>query len=256
MYDIQKANILKRVSAWILDIILLGILAVGFAWLVSDLVDYDVKTERLAQLQDHYAAKHNITTIYTQVELSQLPEEERLAYEAALEAANEDMAKDEEVMALYSQAIQLTVIMTTSGVLLAVLVLEFGVPLLLGNGQTVGKKVFSLAVMRSHGVKVNGVCLFIRSVLGKCTVELLIPLLCAVMFFLGLTGLFAIIVVSLLLIVQCVLLISTPNKALIHDLMADTVVVDMSSQMIFESEQDRLEYQQRQAAEKAARQAY
>lgn len=256
MYDIQKASILKRVSAWILDVILLSILISGFAWVISDAVNLDVKGERIEQLKDHYAAKYNITTIYTQAQLETLPEEERLAYEAAKTAAEEEMAKDAELMELLGLYIQLVVIMTSLSTLFAVLILDFAVPMLFGNGQTVGKKIFGLAVIRNHGVKINGVCLFIRSILGKCTVEIMIPLLCVVMFFLGMTGLFAVLVVAILLLVQLVLLIVTRNNALIHDIMADTVVVEMASQMIFQSEQERLEYQQREAAEKAARQAY
>lgn len=256
MYDIQKASILKRVSAWILDIILLSILVTGFAWVISDIADLDAKIVRIEELKDHYVDKHNITTIYTQEQLAELTEEERLAYEAAVAAAEKEIAEDAELMELYSLYIQTVIMMAGLSVFFATLLLEFCVPLLFGNGQTVGKKIFSIAVMRSHGVKINGVCLFIRSILGKCTVELLVPMMCVIMLYLGLTGVFAVTVVNILLLVELVLVISNRNNALIHDIMADTVVVDMASQMIFASEEERLEYQQREAAEKASRQVY
>ena len=47
MYDIQKASILKRVSAWILDVILLAVLTVGCAWVFSDIVGYDDQQAQL-----------------------------------------------------------------------------------------------------------------------------------------------------------------------------------------------------------------
>ena len=40
-FDIQKANTLKRVSAFILDFILLCVLAVGFAAFISWVSDFD-----------------------------------------------------------------------------------------------------------------------------------------------------------------------------------------------------------------------
>ena len=35
MFDLQKASMLKRASAWLLDVILLSVLATGFALLLS-----------------------------------------------------------------------------------------------------------------------------------------------------------------------------------------------------------------------------
>jgi len=48
----------------------------------------------------------------------------------------------------------------------------------------------------------------------------------------------------------------TRNNSAIHDLLAGTVVVDMSSQTIFRSTEELIAYKKRVAAERAARQVY
>ena len=46
-------------------------------------------------------------------------------------------------------------------------------------------------------------------------------------------------------------IIYTPTNSTIHDLLCDTVVVDIASQEIFETEEELLEHKKRLAAEKA-----
>ena len=52
IYDIQKANVWKRISAYIFDIILIGLAAVGFAFLFSNLLGYDSYASDLSALYD------------------------------------------------------------------------------------------------------------------------------------------------------------------------------------------------------------
>ena len=59
-----------------------------------------------------------------------------------------------------------------------------------------------------------------------------------------------------ILLLQVILYFATRTHSPIHDLMAGTVVVDTASQRIFASDEDRIEYFKRVAAEKAERQAY
>ena len=51
IYDLQKASIGKRLSAFILDVILFAILAVGAAAIVSEALNYDYYADRLEQIQ-------------------------------------------------------------------------------------------------------------------------------------------------------------------------------------------------------------
>ncbi|MBQ2142480.1 MAG: RDD family protein, partial [Alistipes sp.] len=106
-------------------------------------------------------------------------EEERAQYDAALAA----FAEDREAGYLYSLLINLTLVIITFGILLSDLILELIVPLLFGNGQTLGKKIFSLGLMRNDGVKLNAMQLFARTLLGKFTIETMIPVYVLIMLF-------------------------------------------------------------------------
>ena len=47
VHDIQKASFWKRISAYIFDMIMLVIVAVGIAFLLSTLLGYDSYSDRL-----------------------------------------------------------------------------------------------------------------------------------------------------------------------------------------------------------------
>jgi uncharacterized RDD family membrane protein YckC len=152
--------------------------------------------------------------------------------------------------------INLTLTVVSVGILLSYLVLEFAVPMLLKNGQTVGKKIFGLGVMRVHGVKMNGVAMFIRTFLGKYTLETMIPVLVVIMLLFNMTGLMGTLLVLGIGLTQIIMMIVTRTNSTIHDMLADCVVVDLSSQMIFDTEEELLDYKKRMSAENAARESY
>jgi len=159
-------------------------------------------------------------------------------------------------MADYNMMLNLTLVILTLAVLLAVLALEWLVPLKLGNGQTLGKKIFSLCLIRSDGVRMNNMQLFTRSILGKYTVETMIPLLIILMIFWGTMGVAGTTILMALFSVQLGCVLFTRNHSAIHDLMAGTVVADYSSQTIFKTTEDLIAYQKRVAADRAARATY
>jgi uncharacterized RDD family membrane protein YckC len=130
------------------------------------------------------------------------------------------------------------------------------VPLFLKNGQTLGKKIFGIAVMHVDGIKISNIQLFARSVLGKFAIELMIPLSIVLMIAFNSIGLMGIVVLAGILIIEVISLISTRTNSLIHDLLAGTVTVDMASQRIFENSEQLLEYKKKIQADIAARADY
>lgn len=245
MYDLQKANMWKRISAALFDLILLGIIIVGLALLLSTVLGYDGYAARLEEISNSYVAEYDVDLDISREELEALSEEDRARYEAADEA----FVADSDANYVYGMIVNLTFIIVTFSILIAYLLLEFLVPLLFGNGQTVGKKVFGIAVMRQDGVKLSPILLFARTVLGKCTVETMVPMFIIVMIYLGLMGSFGTIVILALLLLQIVLLIVTKARTPIHDILAHTVCVDFASQMIFDTPEALLEYKKRIHAE-------
>ena len=60
MYELQKASLLKRASAYLLDIILVAVLSVGFGLLISTIVGYDDYHEEWMTAQDEYQKNYGI----------------------------------------------------------------------------------------------------------------------------------------------------------------------------------------------------
>lgn len=250
--DIQKAGLWKRIAAGILDLILIMILATGTGWGISAILDYDSYSSRLQQVYDSYAAEYGIDPEISGEAFDALSAEEQEIYRVADEA----IGKDENAIYLYNMVINMMLLIVTGGILVAFLVLELLVPLLLGNGQTVGKKVFSLCLVRNDGVKLNNVQLFARTVLGKFAVETMILVYVVIMIAFRVANIVSILLAAAVLITQCVSIIVTRHNCLLHDLMVGTVVVDYGSQKIFKSTEDLIAYQKKIAAERAARQTY
>lgn len=250
--DIQKASMWKRISAFLFDGIFLGILIVAFAYLLSALLGYDGYSQQLEEAYDRYETQYGIQFDISQEEYLTLPDEQQASYDEAYAA----LTADEAVLYTYNIVVNMTLLITTMGILLAYLVLEFLVPVLLGNGQTLGKKIFSIAVVRTDMVKANTLQLFARTLLGKFTVETMIPVYVLIMLYFNTVGIGGTLLLGVLLLVQIILLAVTRNRYVIHDLIAGTVVVDFASQRIFRSTEDLIAYKNEVHAQYVARQDY
>ncbi len=250
--DLQKASIWKRVSAYLFDVIILGIVVVGIAFILSSVLNYDKYSQALDEAYDSYETQYGITFELTQEEFAAMTEEERAQYDRAYEA----LIADDEAMFAYNMVINLALLILTISILIAHIVLEYIVPLLLKNGQTLGKKIFGLCVMRTDCVKLTTLQLFVRSILGKYTVETMVPVLILVMLYFGTVGLTGTLVLGLILLLQIIVIGVTKTNSAIHDLLSGTVVVDYHSQKIFDTTDELIEYKKILAAERAARQSY
>ena len=251
-HDIQKAGLWKRIAAGVLDGILLSILAVGVAFLLGAFLGYDGYNTTLNESYAYYEEQYGISFQITGEEYQALPPQDQAVYDEAYDA----LIQDEEAMKAYNMVLNLSLLITTVGILGACLVLEFGLPLIFGNGQTVGKKVFGLGVVRVDGVRTTPVQLFVRTVLGKFTIETMIPVYVVLMIFFNVTGLGGTLLLGALLVAQILIMALTANNSLIHDLLAGTVVVDVASQMIFRDTQDLINYKTKLSREQANRQNY
>lgn len=246
MLDIQKASILKRVSAWILDVILLATLAVGAAWGITSALGYDGYADKVDEKLEYYEELYGVDSDITQEEFDKLSDEEKALYEAA----NKAVSEDEELKYLYSMMFNLTLITVTFALLIAYLILEFTVPLIFGNGQTVGKKVFGIGIIRRDGIRVSVFMMFVRTLLGKFTVETMIPALLLIMSYFGIIGFEGLIIIVALIFVQLVMLIATKDRSVIHDKLAQSTAIDLASQMIFESVEELTAYKNKLHEEK------
>ena len=245
MYDFQKADVWKRISAWLFDFIIIGIVIVGVAWGLSALLKYDAHWANLEACYDEYEVEYGIDLNISEQERAELSEEELAKYKEA----GDKMQTDMKIRTVYSVIVNLILTITAISILLGYFIVEFIIPLALGNGQTLGKKIFGVGVMRVDGVKVTPFIMFVRSVLGKCTLETLVPVFIIIMIILGVTGVVGLAVLAALILSQIVLVFATKGHTPVHDMLAQTVTVDMASQMIFDTPEELLAYKQRIHAE-------
>lgn len=250
--DLQKASLLKRAAAFMLDFILLTIVITGAAFALSAILDYDSYSEKLQNIYDEYEAEFGIDLDISAEEFSALPEEEQKKYEDV----NRLMNENEEAIEAYNMTVNLALVITSLSILVAYLSLELAVPLWLKNGQTVGKKVFGIGLVRQDGVRITPFMLFVRTLLGKCTVESMIPAYVLILILFGNLGMTGTVLLAGGAILQIALVATSRTNSAIHDMMAATVAVDLNSQMIFESEEELLAYKNKLHAENAAREKY
>ena len=76
IFDLRKAGLLKRIPAWILDAILISILAVFGAWALSSLLNYDSYQLTLSAASEKYASEYGITRELAYTEPSLLTQEQ------------------------------------------------------------------------------------------------------------------------------------------------------------------------------------
>ena len=249
IYDLQKASILKRISAGLLDFILTLVIATGLFFLLSSIFNYDSLVD---ELDDHYERYEEIYGIdFKELTLEQVEnftEEELSKYkEAELK-----FSKDEAVITTLSKIINTTLLMLTLGIFIALLITEFLIPVILKNGQTIGKKMFGICLMMDNGVKVKTLPLFVRTILGKFTIETMFLVYTLILLYFGQVNLIILFITAAILIANILMIIISPKNTLIHDAMSYIVVVDKTTQMIFNTEEELIKYKN-DLAEKNAR---
>ncbi len=265
VYDLQKASLLKRISAALFDFVVMTVIVTGCMFLLSAITGYDNYSQgledRLTSIQEKYnveelGKEHGITFNQYQYmlddERQQLPEELRDAYNAC----NEEMNTDKEAIKLYETIMSLSLMIVSLSLLIGFVLLEFVVPLIFKNGQTLGKKIFSIAVVQSDCVRIPTKTLFIRTVLGKYTIETMVPALMLLCLLFGYTPLIPIVIIVGILLIQLILLVTSKTNSLIHDSLSATVVVDFMSQMIFDSAKAKEEFLLRIHEEEVAKADY
>ena len=233
---------------------------------MSAIFGYTKHFDQLESYQLQYTEQYGIKTIISNEEYENLPQEEKDkyisndAYEQLPQeekdkytAADEAFSKDKNVIKTIHKLFYLTFAIVSVSLFFSYLIIYFIIPLFFKNGQTLGKKVFGLAVMRSNCVKVSNPVLFVRAILGQYTIEAMVPALLIIMILFGVLGFAGTLTLILLAILEIVVICITKTRSSIHDLLSDTVVVDYASQQIFDSQEALIEYKQQQHAEEVAK---
>lgn len=252
-FELQRADFWKRISAFLFDIMMILIVVVSAALILSAIFKYDKYVDVVERVENEYAQKYGINPDITQEEFAALSEEEKAVYYACDEARQEDPR----LIASYGMLSSLKFAIPSVSILIAYLILEFAVPIFFKNGQTLGKKAFGIGIMHTNGVRMRGQAHFIRSVIGKCLIEMLVPFYFVMMVLNGRLGpILGLVMIGLMLVLQIFAVASTKTRSSIHDLISDTVVVDLASQMVFDTYDDLMAYKTRIHEEEANKKEY
>ena len=270
MFELKKIGFIRRASALLLDAILLAVLATGFIWIISLICNFTGAEQTMrdywAQL-DEYRVEYfpdiaeNYHFQYIESENGNYkiidPDGKASDENALLGALYEDKDRSERMQEAYeaheklpadnivnkqvSLVLNMLFMMVSIGVLLSYMVLEFVLPIIFKNGQTVGKKVFSICLVKPNCVKIPTIALFARTVLGKFAIETMFPILLLFLLLFGGLGWLAIVLLAAITLLNVILFFATKNRTPIHDLLSSTVAVDMKLQMIYQSEEELAE---------------
>ena len=269
MFELRKIGIVRRASALLLDAILLAVLTTGFMFIISLICNYshqeelanqyfaewdDFRKEYIADIAEYYGFVYEESEDGYSVTNS---DGKAATLDEVMDKLAQSEGNDEEMAEIYAAYLSLTPVSTVNkqynyvysllfmmvslGIFLAYIVLEFVIPIILKNGQTVGKKVFEIALVRNDCVKITTLALFARTLLGKFAIETMFPVLLVFMFLFGGLGPLAVILFAAITILNIVLFFATKYRTPIHDMLAGTVAVDMKLQMIFESEEELIQ---------------
>ena len=262
IYDLQKASLWKRASAFLFDLMIMMVIVVGIAALLSAALGVDTHLARIEQekasiisrIEAEYEREHGVSC---KLDLSLGYEDMSEGQKEIYHKVDEELGKNENVQAAAFLLLNFTLVICLISTFAAYAVMEFVLPVwVFKNGQTLGKKLFGLGVIRTSSVKASPFVLFVRMLFGKYTIETVLPMFVLIMMFFGIVGIVGPIVILGLVVLEIVALCATHTNSAIHDLISDTAVVELSTQMVFESEQALIDYKKKLHEENVANSPY
>ena len=230
----NKAPLSKRASAFVIDGILLLALAAAMAYVLALAFGYSQYSKTYTEGIERHAAEYNVQfdTVVSQADYDALSDEQKISYEAAVEAIN----NDEEILEALSGMVRLIFIIAALSFFLAFMILEFILPLVFKEGRTLGKKAFGLSVIKKDTSDLSIISLLVRTFVGKYLIETMIPVLLIIITIFNAIGLmsgpgiigFAIILI--IVITNVALVFTSKTGSMIHDFVSDSMVVCEDSQ--------------------------
>lgn len=224
-YDFQKAGMGKRLCAWLLDGVFVIVLVAAIASLLASAMGFDEYSTQVNDAYGRYEAEYGVSFDASQEEYLTWTEEEQQAFDKAYQA----LIDDQEAMYAYNMMVSLSMAIAGISVFVAVMGVEFVVPVLFKEGRTLGKRLFGVCVIGAGGRKITTLQLLVRALLGKFAVGTMIPVFLVLMVFWGIMGLGGILIMLVLLLAQLVIPFASRRNAALHDLFAGTVVADHAS---------------------------
>lgn len=159
----------------------------------------------------------------------------KLVQSKYVEAIQEEFNNLPNVKKAGAMHIMISAISYLSSFLIGGIITYLILPLILKNGQTLGKKVFKLGLANADGYKFDNKRLIMRFVPFAVVTISMIFLIEANMYI-------ALTIVTTLLLVSFAFSMSSPKRMALHDFTAQTLVVDLKASTLFENAGDEETY--------------
>ena len=195
---------INRAAALILDAVLLLVLFTGILYIISLIADFDA---HYALLQEEYKKVGYLIFDPESKEFVTITMDNP-NYNHVIDLINENEVLLTELAFVNRFSVNAPLI----GIAISLFVLEFIVPLILKNGQTIGMKFFKIALISKNNLAITNTQLFARCVIGKIAILGVIPVLSLLYIFLNAGGgLFGTSLLLIVIIVQIVMLVKNDN---------------------------------------------
>lgn len=265
IYEIRRAKVFKRIAAFIFDALIFLILWSGIFILSETLsTGYQATTKIYAEKCFEHNLSHEIEledgtkgyqvwtlTDFLKSEYAptncRIPEDSDMSkleisedcsksYDDFMAKNNEAFGKDKEAIKAYSDLLIYRLSFYSIATLLSILILNFAVPMLFKNGQTIGKKIIHIAVLSNNGIRIKNWQIFARAVLGVFAIEIM-----PFMLYLAAPGAFgyAFTLAAIVGIINLFLFVLTKNRTMIHDFIAGSIVIDLDTTVVIGSLEER-----------------
>ena len=239
MSDFFKASPIKRIAAYLIDLILLLAITAGIAVGIGSARDYSGQMDALTAHYDRYEQKYGIELDgITQEEYQALSQKEKDNYEKAYA----EMDADDEARYTLNMIVFIRLVALGVGSLVGYLILEVMLPLIFKNGQSLGKKALGLCVMHKDHVRVGVMQVILRAIVGKNFVGTLIPLALLMLPNFSIWIISGSTIVAVIAMTQAFIVLMSQANCGIHDKLFHTVVADFNQQYIFDSIDERRAY--------------
>ena len=226
IYTPRHASLIKRAASFLLDIILLAIVFVGFLLLFAYLFDYDSTNKALNKMYLDYGVM--IPKDATEkLEFCDITQQSCIDAATALE--NDPMFKQ-----LFVLRQRFLIVGPIGSFLLSLLIFNFILPLIFKNGQSIGKKLFAIGYVSKSEIRIKPIQLFIKFLFGDFIIDSVMTII-GLYYILWGNGYAGLILIFVVVIGNIACFALTKERTFLPDALANMFPIDMQEQMLFDT---------------------